>query len=98
MASTVATVSASMPGSRKVADNTIVPSRIVLVSRASPASVAHASVEPGPGSVSPMRMRWSERKNASKPSASDSRATASSSAYVAPCCGSVITRSCIPRP
>ncbi len=56
MASTVATVIANGPGSRKVADDTIVPSRIREVSRASPASTAHASVEPGPGS--PAEIRW----------------------------------------
>ena len=79
MASTVATAIASGPGSRNVADETIVPSRIRVVSRASPASTTQASVEPGPGSPSPMRWRWSDRKNASKPSRSDSCATASRS-------------------
>ena len=38
---------ASGPGSRNVADVTSVPSRIVVVSRASPASVIHESVGPG---------------------------------------------------
>ena len=45
--STCATEMASGPGSRKVAGVTSVPSRIRLVSRASPASVIHASVGPG---------------------------------------------------
>jgi hypothetical protein len=74
-----------MPGVRKVAELTIVPRRIRLVSRARPASVAHVSVEPEPWSPSPIRSRWSERKKASKPSRSDSWATVSRSAYVAPC-------------
>jgi hypothetical protein len=79
MASTVATVSASIPGWRKVADDTIVPSRIRDVSRASPASVTQASVEPGPGSPSAMRCRWSLRKRASKPRSSVALATRSRS-------------------
>ena len=41
---------ASGPGSRNVAELTIVPSRMLDVSRASPARVIHASVDPGPGS------------------------------------------------
>jgi hypothetical protein len=53
IASTVATVIASGPGSRKVAEETMVPSRIRVVSRASPASTVHASVGPGPGSPEP---------------------------------------------
>jgi hypothetical protein len=56
MASTVATVMASGPGCRKVTDDTIVPSRMVAVSRASPARTAQASVGPGPGS--PGLIRW----------------------------------------
>ena len=40
---------ANGPGCRKVTDDTIVPSRIGEVSRASPASTAQASVGPGPG-------------------------------------------------
>ena len=55
IASTVATVMASGPGCRKVTDDTIVPSRMVEVSRASPASTAQASVGPGPGSPAPIR-------------------------------------------
>ena len=51
MTSTWATEIASGPGSRNVAAVTSVPSRIREVSRASPASVTHASV--GPGSPSP---------------------------------------------
>ena len=44
-----------------VADVTSVPSRIRLVSRASPARVVQVSV--GPGSPSPMKLsRWSLRK------------------------------------
>ena len=53
--STWATVIASGPGSRKVADVISVPSRIRLVSRASPARVTQASV--GPGSPSPPMAR-----------------------------------------
>ena len=49
--STLATLIASGPGSRKVALVIIVPSRIVLVSRASPASVTQASLGPGSPSV-----------------------------------------------
>ena len=49
--STPATVIASGPGCRNVALVISVPSRIVLVSRASPASVTHASL--GPGCPSP---------------------------------------------
>ncbi len=49
--STFATEIASGPGWRKVALVIIVPSRIVLVSRASPARVTHASVGPGSPSV-----------------------------------------------
>ena len=70
---------ASGPGRRNVADETIVPSRIGEVSRASPASTAQASVEPGPGSPGDDPLEWSERKNASKPSRSASAATRSRS-------------------
>jgi hypothetical protein len=49
--STCATEIASGPGSRNVADVISVPSRIVEVSRASPASVSQASVGPGRPSV-----------------------------------------------
>ena len=45
--STFATWIASGPGKRKVALVIIVPSRMVLVSRASPARVVQASVGPG---------------------------------------------------
>ena len=45
--STCATLIASSPGLRNVTGETSVPSRIVDVSRASPASVIHASVGPG---------------------------------------------------
>ncbi len=45
--STCATVIASGPGSRNVAAVISVPSRIRVVSRASPASVVQASVGPG---------------------------------------------------
>ena len=79
IASTVAAASASIVGCRKVTDDTIVPSRIRDVSRASPASVDHASVEPGLGASSAMRIRWSLRKNASKPRSSVARATRSRS-------------------
>ena len=53
--STCATEIASGPGSRKVAAVISVPSRIRLVSRASPPSVTHASV--GPGRPSPAMAR-----------------------------------------
>ena len=49
--STWATEIASGPGSRKVAEVISVPSRMVAVSRARPASVTHASVGPGRPSV-----------------------------------------------
>ncbi len=49
--STFATLIASGPGCRKVALVIMVPSRMVLVSRARPASVIQASL--GPGSPSP---------------------------------------------
>ncbi len=49
--STCATEIASTPGSRNVADVISVPSRIVEVSRARPASVSQASVGPGSPSV-----------------------------------------------
>ena len=49
--STLATLIASGPGSRNVALVIIVPSRIVVVSRASPASVTQASLGPGRPSV-----------------------------------------------
>lgn len=42
-----------------------VPSRIVVVSRASAPSVTQASVGPGSPDESPMASRWSERKKAS---------------------------------
>ena len=48
--STPATVIASGPGSRKVALVISVPSRMVVVSRASPARVTQASLGPGPPS------------------------------------------------
>ena len=51
IASTCATLIASGPGSRNVADVTSVPSRSRVVSLARPASVTQASV--GPGSASP---------------------------------------------
>lgn len=54
--STWATLIASGPGSRNVAGDTSVPSRIREVSRARPARVIQASVEPGPWSPGPMRM------------------------------------------
>ena len=47
MASTCATAIASGPGRRNVTGDTRVPSRSVVVSRARPASVIHASVGPG---------------------------------------------------
>ena len=53
--STWATAIANGPGSRKVAQVIRVPSRIVLVSRASPARVTQASVGPGSPSVSKAR-------------------------------------------
>ena len=46
MWSTVVASFASTDGWRKVTGETSVPSRIVLVTAASPASVAHASSEP----------------------------------------------------
>ena len=49
--STLAMLIASGPGSRNVALVIIVPSRIVVVSRASPASVTQASLGPGRPSV-----------------------------------------------
>ncbi len=55
MASTWATVTASGPARRNVADDTRVPSRMRSVSRARPASVIHASV--GPGRPSPPIVR-----------------------------------------
>ena len=94
--STPATVIASGPGSRNVADVTSVPSRIVEVSRARPASVVQASVGPGSPPASrapPIARKWSLRKKAPKPSRSARRATASRSSYVAPCWGSVKIRS-----
>jgi hypothetical protein len=45
-------------------------SRIVVVSRARPASVVQVSVGPGKPSPSPTTSTWSERKNAGKPHAS----------------------------
>ena len=72
--STWATAMASGPGSRNVAAVTSVPSRIRLVCRASAPSVTHESV--GPGRPSPsMARKWSDRKNASKPSSSVASAT-----------------------
>ena len=47
MWSTWATLIASMPGLRNVTGETRVPSRMVDVSRARPASVIQASVGPG---------------------------------------------------
>jgi hypothetical protein len=55
MASTCATAIASGPGNRNVLAVTSVPRRTRDASRASPASVIHASVGPGPASPSPMR-------------------------------------------
>ncbi len=46
---------ASGPGYRNVAEVTMVPNRMVVVSRAMPASVTHESV--GPGSPSPLIAR-----------------------------------------
>ncbi len=54
IASTCATSMASTPGSRNVAGLTSVPRRIRFVSRARPASVTQASVEPGSPLTSPM--------------------------------------------
>ena len=53
--STWATWIASGPGCRNVAEVISVPSLMVLVSRAIPASVVHASV--GPGRPSPLIVR-----------------------------------------
>ena len=50
----VATLIASGPGSRKVAEVTRVPSRMVEVSRASPARVVQASDGPGRPLMSPI--------------------------------------------
>jgi hypothetical protein len=55
MTSTWAAAMASGPGRRNVAAVTMVPSLIVEVSRARPASVTHASV--GPGSPDPSNAR-----------------------------------------
>ena len=55
MASTWATVTASGPGNRKVAELTKVPSLMVEVSRARPASVIQASVGPGSPFPDPIR-------------------------------------------
>ena len=52
--STWATITASGPGSRKVAEVTSVPSRIREVSRASAARVSQASVGPGSPGSSPI--------------------------------------------
>ncbi len=90
--STPATETASGPGSRKVADDTRVPSRIRSVSRAMAARVTQASLGPGSPSV-PMDKKWSLRKKASKPWASAVRATSRSCWYDAPCWGSVKIRS-----
>jgi hypothetical protein len=62
--STCATWIASTPGWRNVAEVTSVPSRIVVVSRARPASVVQDSVGPGAPPQAPMATKWSERKNA----------------------------------
>ena len=93
--STCATWIANRPGERNVALVTRVPSRIVLVSRASAPSVTQESVGPGRPSV-PIPRKWSERKNAPNPSSSVVCATRRRSSYDAPCCGSVNTRSSIP--
>ena len=75
---------------------TSVPSRIVEVSRARPASVRHESVGPGRPSPDPIDRKWSERKNAEKPHSSVFLATARTSSYVAPCWGSVKMRRSVP--
>src|SRR5580698_2693438 len=94
IASTPATVIASGPGWRKVAEVISVPSRISEVSRASAPSVTQAS--DGPGSPcgpaagkNSSGMKWSERKKPSNPPSSAARAIVRSVSYAAPCCGSV---------
>ena len=77
ISSTWATLMASTPGARKVAELSRVPSRILEVSRAIPARVIQASVGPGSPAAPPKARKWSERKKASKPSASARWATAS---------------------
>jgi hypothetical protein len=52
--STWATATASNPGRRKVADDTSVPNRMLVVSRASAASVNQASVGPGSPDAAPI--------------------------------------------
>jgi hypothetical protein len=68
---------ANGPGSRNVADVTIVPSRIRLVCTAMAPSVTHESVGPGSPDAPPIARKWSERKNASYPAASAVCATRS---------------------
>ncbi len=79
ISSTWATWIARTAGTRWVAEETSVPRRMRVVSRASPARVVHASVGPGSGSPAPMRMKWSDRKNPSNPARSVARANASCS-------------------
>ena len=76
ISSTLATIVASRPGRRKVAAVTSEPSRIRLVSRASPASVVQQSVGRYVGSSGTTPNKWSERKKASKPALSVARASA----------------------
>ena len=54
ISSTWATATASGPGSRNVAEQTSVPSRMVVVSRAMAPSVTQVSVGPGSRRTSPI--------------------------------------------
>ena len=94
--STCATWIASTPGCRNVADETSVPSRMRLVSRASPASVVHASVGPGSPSPSPCSGsgRSGRRRRSRGPPWPWRRRAGRRS--VAPCWGSVKMRRSMP--
>ncbi len=78
MWSTWAATTVKVPRGRNVTGVTIVPSLIVLVSRARPANVTQASVEAGSPLAEPILSTWSERNRASNPHSSTVRATASS--------------------
>lgn len=78
MASTSAAITVNVPTGRSVTGVTKVPSRMVLVSRASPARVVQASVAAGNPVADPILRTWSERKKAPNPHSSAVRATARS--------------------
>src|SRR6478735_4754080 len=97
MSSTWATAMAVIDGCRKVADVTSVPSRMSGTWAAIAPRLTKDSDGPGSPERSPIDNTWSERKKAEKPPSRVALATASRSAWEAPCWGSVKMRRSMTR-